>query len=1825
MWNYGYHVKVNILKENTIMANLTENQRTALIEYYVAILDRAPDASGLAFWSGVLQQKLDVLPEAQALDYVANEMWNSPGAKAEYPASLLTTEVVTKIYANILNRAPDAGGLAFWTAEWNTKGPVETFQAMINNLKTNTSTAPQFLADKALFDVKVAFGEWFAVDLFLTDPVSANDAALAQAGFVTIESYSDELLAANGNAAALAIVKAAALADAQELDDIVDPAETIILEDITDIETTGNNNDKFVGNEMTLNSTDDLDGGDGDDVLSFSVQTDDYFGTIAPTLSNIEKISVTAGGSNYAWGTIDLSRADGYEVLELFQNEELYFTWADIQNVESTDLTIIDTYGSDDSEVNYVYDTNAYKAGSAVDTAHLTVAEVGALGTQNVYSGVNAQVGPTINFENETPDGSPSSVDAVDLQSLWNGQVTDTNANYIYDLNVGGQFRTLTIGGNDVADLLLPESIDNVDGNLEIESFLDPSLRLIDATQLSANLTLDVDGNQGTNGDATEGVYANNGRTFSEAITILGAQGNDFISIKDSTNALINLVAGNDTLIIGSSTDFSDTTSRDQDVQGHQTIDTGAGNDAVYANLTGIQSIALGTGNDALTLVGDVDNRLTSDYGDGVSTVTAGDGADTVSLTHLVQGTYNEYTVDLGTGDDRLTIISNGHQTVVAGEGADSVTITGDGNDSVNGGAGADTISITGNGNQTIVSGPDDATDGADRVTIQGNGYHNISLGNGNDLLTIKGATTSLSVATTIKAGAGDDTMVVYGDHRFNLTAGDENDTLEMNARDLESQDTVNMGGGNDTIILHNGAGATNLTFGANPAGFHSVGLSETAHTSGVEVFDLREGNIELVLTTGLFQTAATNAITVKTELSSYVKLPTLTYQTADTGNNISAFSEGMKREDWESIVEDWEDGLYVQDDAYAKTEAGLIKYLFDNGVQAVDFLDNNQDGDEEVILKSAYPDGKNSALDPNVAADDEDQVFFRTLTSEQTVDLTEVDFSQVPNWYFTLQGGNVRDVLVANDDFITGNYTLRFDSAGGDAESVTDTLVVKADEVSVVNITALDEERITGLEYIQLQGDEDERTTFRIELTKAFVEQTTGSEDLHIFLDPDLANGSVLELQNLVTGTPSNGVRIHTNNNVIVKIDGVVVTAGTYGYITISNELRFSEGNDSLVGGAGDDMFIAESVNDLDSNDAAYGGEGAESIGDTLLLQFGVSAATRALEDQLEAHIQDIEILRFVQAEVDEMSIPNTDAGRTTQNIAMTSLRGGNPLELTGVLSVFTGSGNDDLRLMEAGVHYYTYSGDDTVSLAVGGGNFYVHGGLGNDSVTGSDSGESIYLGGVESVNAGAGADWIEFNQSGDGDAFGNDGDTYVNGGTDGSGTDGLELDDDGTNGTVYASHVEYIYGGDGNDSISTYNNDGQTLYVYADDYYGTGNDYVYVDSDNGDVNVFGESGNDTILIADADDNIYVDGDGGYYADGADSIVVHAYGEFDADGVTIYGGGGDDSIYFDTNGTSDEQDADFIDGEGGNDTIWVYSYDNATVEGGSGADSISVSTWDDASVLGEAGDDILYVDHGYSTGGAATINGGDGNDTMTILSDNSDGAETSTITGGQGDDSITLSGNINGGIDTLVFGNVTYDALQKINLNSQTAEAIGTGVDAALASDGDIVNNFNWELGGPGSEDLLDFDAFLGYDFATADFNGAGGGFNTGIGSRDLGVRWDDWTGGVNSLDLEGFGDDIDAGIAVIAAQSGFILNGTHISESSAGTLQIDDNGRAVVIIGQDTDTDGGYDKFDVYFVQDVDTDAGTFFAVDKVATLTSITEIGTIDDTTIGSNHFV
>lgn len=74
---------------------------------YGATLDRTPDAAGFQSWA-------DEFYNGTSLATAANEFVGSAEFQLTYGSTLTNSQFVTLLYSNVLDRAPDAGGLANW-------------------------------------------------------------------------------------------------------------------------------------------------------------------------------------------------------------------------------------------------------------------------------------------------------------------------------------------------------------------------------------------------------------------------------------------------------------------------------------------------------------------------------------------------------------------------------------------------------------------------------------------------------------------------------------------------------------------------------------------------------------------------------------------------------------------------------------------------------------------------------------------------------------------------------------------------------------------------------------------------------------------------------------------------------------------------------------------------------------------------------------------------------------------------------------------------------------------------------------------------------------------------------------------------------------------------------------------------------------------------------------------------------------------------------------------------------------------------------------------------------------------------------------------------------------------------------------------------------------------------------------------------------------------------------------------------------------------------------------------------------------------------------
>lgn len=301
------------------------------------------------------------------------------------------------------------------------------------------------------------------------------------------------------------------------------------------------------------------------------------------------------------------------------------------------------------------------------------------------------------------------------------------------------------------------------------------------------------------------------------------------------------------------------------------TLSGGNGNDTIASNTPNYGSISGGNGNDVISLLGGTYTTIQGGAGNDNATLMAiysskaslGSGNDTVTLTDCdpywsnteavhTRGT-SRNRVDLGTGNDKVTIAGTAMNTVLGGDGNDSFytrntaslrAYGGEGNDTMNGydvlksrldlGAGTDEITLTGGSlggtKNTVIAG-----DGNDRIVLNNEASVKAYGGDGADIIIGNSV-----VRGRIEGDTGNDKITVSGGERNTVLSGEDADRvfLKDSVRDNIMTDT-----GADTVIGSNSTRDTIKT----EAGADRVSIAGSSYSkiySGT-------GNDRVTLTSG--------------------------------------------------------------------------------------------------------------------------------------------------------------------------------------------------------------------------------------------------------------------------------------------------------------------------------------------------------------------------------------------------------------------------------------------------------------------------------------------------------------------------------------------------------------------------------------------------------------------------------------------------------------------------------------------------------------------------------------------------------------------------------------------------------------------------------------------------------------------------------------------------------------------------------------------------------------------------------------------------------------
>ncbi|AVH64590.1 beta strand repeat-containing protein [Nostoc sp. 'Peltigera membranacea cyanobiont' N6] len=665
------------------------------------------------------------------------------------------------------------------------------------------------------------------------------------------------------------------------------------------------------------------------------------------------------------------------------------------------------------------------------------------------------------------------------------------------------------------------------------------------------------------------------------------------------------------------------------------------------------------------------------------------------------------------------------------------------------------------------------------------------------------------------------------------------------------------------------------------------------------------------------------------------------------------------------------------------------------------------------------------------------------------------------------ITGGGGKDKFVYQaPEFSGGNSTITIADFGGTGKGSNPSLAV-----------------IGELDTLQFTGDE--------QLTARNLRLTQNGDNTEIIFNERYGSKVVLQnfaLENLDNLAQVGNILFYGQTNITDSFDvfnanSTESTIFNKNTVTFLNDLNnnvngFDNSNDVINGQGGNDIIDGKSGNDLlrggAGNDILIGGAG----NDQLYGNEGNNTLDGGLgNDQLDGVYST------------GNNVFNGGSGSDTLNLYYS----------TGNNKLSGDEGNDALYISES-------TGNNTLSGGDGADSFYADRIQGTNIFDGGDGNDSFFLSVVrypssnlttETVDGGAGDDLLSVNYGNANGAVTFTFNAITNTGSITAGRNQVSFKNiEGLNitGTAYN---DYLVGTDRDDTLSGSENPlsgGGNDTIIG----GAGNDVL--SAGGGDSTLYGDTGNDLLSVFDSSaDNLLFGGDGNDSLNG--SGEYYGFGSGDN---TLYGGTGDDSLTarFATGNN-------LLDGGDGNDYLSISDsyYDEGyysasgdnTLNGGTGNDILNTAyTTGDNLLYGGDGNDSFYIgspppspyDPTYSIPVNQTVDGGTGDDFLSVDYRNATGGVTTTF------NAATNIGLITAGTNQLSYKNI------------ERFDITGTAYN-----DNIVGNSGNDTLStGNGGNDTI--DGGIGDDLLSVDFSDATAGitstFNptTNIGSITAGTN---------------------------------------------------------------------------------------------------------------------
>ena len=814
------------------MATTLAQAQQQVSQLYIGMFGRAPDANGFNFWVN------DIANLGLSQQQVANQFASSSEYTNVYGGFNVSTtaganSAVTLCYNNILNRAPDAPGLSFWSGLL-TSGAATLPQVIVGILNSCVSQGTA-TADGNLVNNKTNVGLNYATVL------QSNNSSIAVGAFSGVTSDPATVTLANSN-------NLMNTANQQSLTSNAPATLTGV---------SGNNTfnaQVYSANgtlTATLNSADKFIGSSSQNVLNA-----DLYGTSTQPaqMTNIQNLVLT--NSNTAAGTLSvlndtsvsnvtIQNMSGGVNLTNLQNSGAAFV---LQNNNTGNVSIAGATGVLSNATLGLTLNNTTGNKLSLDAGY-TTANVTVVGTDSVGTDTTAKITLSGSGNLTLTGSSNTGILATNVNaSGLSGSFTTTLSTGVNTVLVGGVGAT-TINGASAADSI---TFSGVAANNYIIGGLNVLSANTSVVGSGANNTITLNAQDTTGTDASlnriSGFQTLTLQSSGDTLTF----GTNFTRVGFTT---VNLGTGAQTLNMNGETLsgvlFSSSTSAGQTVNFGTSTGTVTLNNVTSSTITGPTTTVI-----AETLTGTGTTTLVASGLTGASVILAGanetlnvSGASTITVNGTGTGNsvllYDTTKVTLNASGNAFgtTVTENlsSSSSVTFGGGSNNLKVGGfnflsSSTAVVGGAAGTNTITLTA------------VSTGTDTVFTNVSGMQTLSLANGGANNLTLGTNFTKAGFSTLNLGTSGDTVNLYGMTLGGLTIADS----------VSGNDAVVIGTSSGTVTLKNIASTVITGAGVLAATLSGTGaMGVSAANTGDSL--ILSGTNQVVTSSG-FSTITVNA-----------------------------------------------------------------------------------------------------------------------------------------------------------------------------------------------------------------------------------------------------------------------------------------------------------------------------------------------------------------------------------------------------------------------------------------------------------------------------------------------------------------------------------------------------------------------------------------------------------------------------------------------------------------------------------------------------------------------------------------------------------------------------------------------------------------------------------------------------------------------------------------------------------------------------------------------------------------------------------------------------